>query len=443
MKKIIFILTLMLAVSTISNAQRYSNRHVSISVQTFYDELSPYGDWIRTPDYGYVWRPYFDNPEAFRPYSSNGYWANTEYGWTWVSDYRWGWATFHYGRWTFDDYLGWMWIPGYEWAPAWVTWGSYDDNWGWAPLGPEINVSINFNWHAPDFWWTFVPCRHFYSDNWHSYIYDRPVYVNNITYITNIYDSDNNHRRNNNSWFYGPRVNEVERNANTRVRQMRVVDNDRPDNMRVSNDEVRVYRPSVERKRDNYSPSESRNVENARTGSRIQQRDARSNDPGMNRSRETRTETRAVNQPERERNTAEPRVQPGREKSSNEGSIRNNDGNRSSALKREVSTPESRPSRQINPAIENVKRSEFKDVNVQRSEPARNENRNIDNRKNEPRQTPEVQRNRKQDSPSASPSNNAQPSKREIRKENKQKEKSRNTEAGKPARNESDGNRRK
>src|ERR1700749_3701227 len=64
--------------------------------QVFYDELSPYGQWIDYPDYGYVWQPNVD--ADFRPYETNGYWAYSDYGWTWVSNYSWGWATFHYGR---------------------------------------------------------------------------------------------------------------------------------------------------------------------------------------------------------------------------------------------------------------------------------------------------------------------------------------------------------
>ncbi|MBK7028485.1 MAG: hypothetical protein IPH45_04430 [Bacteroidales bacterium] len=133
MKKIFLILVF--AMVTIISVDAHSNRrpHSSITFQSFYDELSPYGDWIYMPDYGYVWRPFFDRPDAFRPYSSGGDWVYTEYGWTWVSDYSWGWAPFHYGRWQFDDYLGWMWLPGYDWAPAWVTWGSYGNYWGWAP----------------------------------------------------------------------------------------------------------------------------------------------------------------------------------------------------------------------------------------------------------------------------------------------------------------------
>ncbi len=92
-----------------------------ISLQTFYDELSPYGTWIQDPQYGYVWRPDVDQAE-FRPYYSNGHWVMTEYGNTWVSDYEWGWAPFHYGRWVTDRFNQWLWLPDTTWGPAWVNW---------------------------------------------------------------------------------------------------------------------------------------------------------------------------------------------------------------------------------------------------------------------------------------------------------------------------------
>jgi len=28
-----------------------------------------------------------------------------------ASDYNWGWAPFHYGRWAYDPFYGWMWVP--------------------------------------------------------------------------------------------------------------------------------------------------------------------------------------------------------------------------------------------------------------------------------------------------------------------------------------------
>lgn len=237
-----------------AEAHRDHRYYATISVQTFYDELSPYGEWIFTPAYGYAWRPYLDDREEFRPYSSNGEWVYTDLGWTWVSDYRWGWAAFHYGRWYFDDAMGWMWVPGNEWAPAWVTWGSYNDYWAWAPMGPAVEVSLHLNWRAPHSWWTFVPRRHFCTNNWHDYIYNKPVQINHITVINNIYN-ENNYRHGNGHWFHGPRVRDVEKHANTRIRKMEMVDTDRPGRYDTRNNRVTVYRPEIKNERGKPRPS--------------------------------------------------------------------------------------------------------------------------------------------------------------------------------------------
>src|SRR5712692_8185849 len=79
------------------NTYREQNAYQSapvVSFQLFYDELSPYGSWVQYPNYGYVWFPHADRD--FTPYCTNGRWVPTEAGWTWVSGYPWGWATFHY-----------------------------------------------------------------------------------------------------------------------------------------------------------------------------------------------------------------------------------------------------------------------------------------------------------------------------------------------------------
>jgi hypothetical protein len=54
-----------------------------------------------------------------------------------MSEEPFGWATFHYGRWTRLRNIGWIWVPGDEWAPAWVSWRKSNDYIGWAPLPPE------------------------------------------------------------------------------------------------------------------------------------------------------------------------------------------------------------------------------------------------------------------------------------------------------------------
>src|SRR4051812_36709777 len=106
-----------------------------VSVEFFYETLDPYGDWIQTNDYGYVWQPK-QVSEDWRPYT-DGSWAYTDAGWTWLSDEPYGAIVYHYGRWARLQDAGWVWVPETEWAPAWVSWRRSDQYVGWAPLPPE------------------------------------------------------------------------------------------------------------------------------------------------------------------------------------------------------------------------------------------------------------------------------------------------------------------
>ncbi len=107
------------------------------SYSTFYRKLDPYGDWIETSSYGYVFQPrQAVGDSGWRPYT-DGHWVYTDAGWTWISAEPFGWATCHYGRWTRLRDVGWVWVPGNEWAPAWVSWRRGNDFVGWAPLPPE------------------------------------------------------------------------------------------------------------------------------------------------------------------------------------------------------------------------------------------------------------------------------------------------------------------
>lgn len=112
----------------------------SINFNTFYRQLSPYGQWRDIPRYGQVW--IYSEP-GFRPYATNGQWENTDDGWYWNSNYAWGDIPFHYGRWELDPYYGWIWIPGYDYAPAWVVWSETADCYGWAPLGYGLDISVS------------------------------------------------------------------------------------------------------------------------------------------------------------------------------------------------------------------------------------------------------------------------------------------------------------
>jgi len=108
-----------------------------VDLTLFQDALEPYGDWIESASYGTVWSPYA-LPAGWRPYTT-GRWLSTDHGWMWLEDEPWGWAAFHYGRWTFDDGRGWVWIPGPTWAPAWVAWRSGQGYVGWAPLPLDVD----------------------------------------------------------------------------------------------------------------------------------------------------------------------------------------------------------------------------------------------------------------------------------------------------------------
>ena len=106
-----------------------------LSIDVFYNQLEPYGDWVDAGDYGYVWHPR-DAGDDWRPYT-DGHWAYTDAGWTWLSEEPYSWAVYHYGRWTKIVDLGWAWVPGTEWGPAWVSFRYSDRHVGWAPLPPE------------------------------------------------------------------------------------------------------------------------------------------------------------------------------------------------------------------------------------------------------------------------------------------------------------------
>ena len=79
-------------------------------------ELSQYGSWSQTQDYGQVWYPN-DVPSGWAPYR-DGHWAYVSpWGWTWVDNASWGFAPFHYGRWV-QVQDRWAWIAGAPDAPV-------------------------------------------------------------------------------------------------------------------------------------------------------------------------------------------------------------------------------------------------------------------------------------------------------------------------------------
>jgi len=201
------------AVALFCAAPRASAR-TSVSFDFFYDNLDPYGEWVEVPDYGYCWHPTGVDTE-WAPYT-DGYWAYTDGGWTWVSYEDFGGITYHYGRWVRLEDEGWCWVPDYEWAPAWVSWRVSDDYIGWAPLPPrahfrhEIGISI---WADAEYDigptnYSFCEFRHFGDPALRPVIIDRSRNVTIINRTTNITNITVN-RTTNNIYVGGPQYQTV------------------------------------------------------------------------------------------------------------------------------------------------------------------------------------------------------------------------------------------
>ncbi|MFO0677143.1 MAG: DUF6600 domain-containing protein [Polyangiaceae bacterium] len=138
----------------------------------FHDVLAPYGQWTEDATYGTVWYPSSSIVGSdFTPYVTAGHWTYAD-DYTWVSDYGWGWAPFHYGRWVYVAGHGWAWIPGRRYAGAWVTWRvGYDPAFGyvgWAPLAPTWYWRNGFAYgiyNVPPVAYSFCPTHAVFDRN--------------------------------------------------------------------------------------------------------------------------------------------------------------------------------------------------------------------------------------------------------------------------------------
>jgi hypothetical protein len=147
----------LLLVPTSARAQAVQD----LPISSFTDVLSSYGGWIDVPVFGHVWQPDAGIVGSdFRPYGSNGHWAYTSAGWTFVSGYDWGWATFHYGRWVWLSNYRWVWVPGSVWAPAWVDWRYSGTYVGWFPMAAPGYVTGPYDYERG---WTIVSAQHLTS----------------------------------------------------------------------------------------------------------------------------------------------------------------------------------------------------------------------------------------------------------------------------------------
>ena len=130
------------------------------SVDVFYDQLAPYGMWVDEPTVGHVFIPQED---GFVPYT-NGHWQYTSVGFVWVASEPFAAQTSHYGRWSYSQpYARWVWLPDTEWGPSWVEWKESGDDFGWAPLAPEVVVRTGYS--APIESWHYCGAAHVLDEN--------------------------------------------------------------------------------------------------------------------------------------------------------------------------------------------------------------------------------------------------------------------------------------
>lgn len=205
------------------------------TISTFYDALSPYGTWINL-DGSYVWQPNAINVDRdWRPYCQRGHWVYTDVGWAWQSDYSWGWAPFHYGRWARHDRYGWIWSPDTTWGPAWVSWRNDGRHAGWAPLPPRTrveagvglhfgnkHVSVDLDFGITERDYTFVPVEHVCETTLTSYYVPRDQVT--IVYNQTSYVRDNYRYENDRVFNRGISVEIVAERSHREIRPITVVD---------------------------------------------------------------------------------------------------------------------------------------------------------------------------------------------------------------------------
>ena len=170
------------------------------------------------------------------------------YGWTWVSNEPFGWATYHYGRWAYSNRLGWVWVPGTQWAPAWVAWRGSDDHLAWAPLPPDAGpgYAIDEGYDTiPSYYWQVVPSASFLRPNlaevvlrnddrdWRPSL-DRARPIGNVTVVNNTVVNN------------VVNIKYVEEKTHERVVPREVViTNDESRQAEASDQVVRIYQPPV------------------------------------------------------------------------------------------------------------------------------------------------------------------------------------------------------
>ena len=214
--------------------------------EPFYDDLTPYGDWVYVSGPGWAWVPY-NLPAGWRPYQL-GHWVFTDQGWTWASDENFGWAVYHYGRWCNDPARGWVWIPGTEWGPAWVAWHEGGGYVGWAPLPWQVRVEAGVNWAGVNISlqsssWCFVNARNLVDPGLRNYVVPPARNVNLVQITQNVtnYTYINNRVVN-----QGVRVESIGRAVGHTIPHYRVAETETSESTRggrVRGQEFEVFKP--------------------------------------------------------------------------------------------------------------------------------------------------------------------------------------------------------
>ena len=225
MKRIFLALTIL---ALTLPAFRQAEARTDISIDFFYDNLGDDGSWIEAGEYGYCWQPSIAVSNAsWRPYS-DGYWAYTDLGWTWVSYEDFGWATYHYGRWIRLRGRGWVWAPGREWGPAWVSWRTGGDYVGWAPLPPRrggdiyvdfspITARVDIDYDIGPAYYNFIDVRYIGEPVLRDRIF---APEQNVTYITKTVNVTNITYSNSQVYNYGPDYNTLSRYSTRPIQRL-------------------------------------------------------------------------------------------------------------------------------------------------------------------------------------------------------------------------------
>jgi hypothetical protein len=231
------------------------------NISFFYEALYPYGNWLNI-DGAWCWQPNAATMSVdWAPYCRHGHWVSSDYGWLWNSDYSWGWAPFHYGRWFRHPEHGWCWVPDNEWGPAWVAWRWGDDYCGWAPLPPRARYDRRGGFYfgdtraREDFEFNLTMDDYFFVSAGH--LCDPHPWVNMVpsvrkedvyrktSYLRNSYGFENNHIIN-----HGPAVTEIARAMNRPIRPLTIVADNLKPGQSIRRDLIKenrlvIYKPTL------------------------------------------------------------------------------------------------------------------------------------------------------------------------------------------------------